>query len=180
MHNNAQVSLRISAFWTVFTGRSIDSKSSNAFSVKTGQTPRERDGWYKFLLSAHVCVMLNLVILASKGWMDGSLVIYVRFNSITVISGRWAYDNIRLCAMEPRLRSKRFPPHAGLEPETARSVHNRLTQLSHPGAPVSNGGISENNSFYCRTCFSKVRYRRSVFCPSVCSSVSPSVNANIS
>ena len=73
--------------------------------------------------------------------------IYVLFNSITVISGRWACDNIRLCAMEPRLRSKRFPPQAGLEPETARSVHNRLTQLSHPGAPVSNGGISENNSF---------------------------------
>ena len=50
--------------------------------------------------------------------------------------------------MEPRLRSKRFPPQAGLEPETARSVGQRLTQLSHPGAPLSKGGISENNSFY--------------------------------
>ena len=33
--------------------------------------------------------------------------------------------------MEPRLRSKKFPPQAGLEPETARSVDQRLTQLSH-------------------------------------------------
>ena len=27
---------------------------------------------------------------------------YVLFNSISVISGRWADDNERLCAMEPR------------------------------------------------------------------------------
>ena len=45
-----------------FTGRSIDSKSSNAFPVKTGQTA--------MALSAHVCIMLNLVILVAKGWTD--------------------------------------------------------------------------------------------------------------
>ena len=28
---------------------------------------------------------------------------YVLFNSISVISGRWADDNERLCAMEPRI-----------------------------------------------------------------------------
>ena len=42
-----------------FTGRLIDSKSSNAFIVKTGQTA--------MALSAHVCIMLNLYILVSKG-----------------------------------------------------------------------------------------------------------------
>ena len=31
---------------------------------------------------------------------------YVLFNSISVILGRWAGDNERLCAMEPRLRLK--------------------------------------------------------------------------
>ena len=32
---------------------------------------------------------------------------YVLFNSISVISGRWAKDNEILCAMEPRLRLRR-------------------------------------------------------------------------
>ena len=32
---------------------------------------------------------------------------YVLFNSISVISGRWANGNERLCAMEPRLRLRR-------------------------------------------------------------------------
>ena len=32
---------------------------------------------------------------------------YVLFNSISVISGRWANDNERLCAMESRLRLRR-------------------------------------------------------------------------
>ena len=39
-------------------------------------------------------------------------------------------DNERLCAMEPRLRLKRFPPPAGLESETARSAGQRLTYLA--------------------------------------------------
>ena len=60
------------------------------------------------------------------GWMD-DLRFYVLFNSISVISGRWADDNERLCAMEPRLRLKRSSPQAGLELTTARSVGQRLT-----------------------------------------------------
>ena len=34
------------------------------------------------------------------------------FYSISAISGRWLSDTERLCAMEPRLRSERFPPQA--------------------------------------------------------------------
>ena len=40
---------------------------------------------------------------------------------------RWADDNERLCAMDPRLRLKKSPPRAGVEPETAISVGQRLT-----------------------------------------------------
>ena len=47
---------------------------------------------------------------------------YVLFNGISVRPGRWLADNERLCAMEPCLRLERFPPQAGLEPETATSV----------------------------------------------------------
>ena len=60
------------------------------------------------------------------GWMD-DMCLYVIFNSISVISGRWAGENKRLCAMELRLRLKNFPHQAGLEPGTARSVGQRLT-----------------------------------------------------
>ena len=59
------------------------------------------------------------------GWMD-NLQFYVLFNSISVISGRRADENERLCAMEPRLRVKRSSPKAGLELTTARSVGQRL------------------------------------------------------
>ena len=41
------------------------------------------------------------------GWMD-DLRFYVLFNSISVISGRCLDDNERLCAMELRLRLRRF------------------------------------------------------------------------
>ena len=51
----------------------------------------------------------------------------VLFNSISVISGQWADDTERLCAMEPRLRLKRSSPQAGLELTTARLVGQRLT-----------------------------------------------------
>ena len=37
------------------------------------------------------------------------------FNNISVVSGRWLGDKIRLCAMDPRLQLKRFSPQAGLE-----------------------------------------------------------------
>ena len=36
------------------------------------------------------------------GWMD-DMRLYVLFNSISVISGRWKVDNERLCAMKLRL-----------------------------------------------------------------------------
>ena len=48
-------------------------------------------------------------------------------NSISGMSGQWEIDYERLCAKEPRLRVKKFPPTAGLEPGTARSVGQRLT-----------------------------------------------------
>ena len=40
-------------------------------------------------------------------WMD-DLGFYILFNSISVISGRWANDKERLCAMELCLRLRRF------------------------------------------------------------------------
>ena len=40
-------------------------------------------------------------------WMD-DLRFYVLFNSVSIISGRWEVDNERLCAMELRLRLRRF------------------------------------------------------------------------
>ena len=55
------------------------------------------------------------------GWMD-DLGFYVLFNSISVISGRWAGDNERLCAMGPLLRLKRTLSQADLESRPARSV----------------------------------------------------------
>ena len=42
-----------------------------------------------------------------NGWMD-DLRFYVLSNSIPVISGRCSDDNERLCAMELRLRLRRF------------------------------------------------------------------------
>ena len=39
---------------------------------------------------------------------------YVLFNNISVISGRWADDTEGLCAMKPRLRSRRFRLQRGL------------------------------------------------------------------
>ena len=52
---------------------------------------------------------------------------FILFNSIAVISGPWMGDNNRLCVVEPRLRLKRSPSQAGLEPRTARSVGQHLT-----------------------------------------------------
>ena len=40
-------------------------------------------------------------------WME-DLRFYVLFNSIPIVSGRWADDNERLCANEPCLRLRRF------------------------------------------------------------------------
>ena len=49
------------------------------------------------------------------GWMN-DLRFYVLFNSIAVISGRWADNNERLSAMEPRLRLRRFRLERGSNP----------------------------------------------------------------
>ena len=40
------------------------------------------------------------------GWMDDAML--RPFNSISVISGRWEVDNERLCAIELRLRLRRY------------------------------------------------------------------------
>ena len=45
--------------------------------------------------------------------LDG-LRVNVLFNSISVISGRWADDSEWLCAMEPRLWLRRFRLERGL------------------------------------------------------------------
>ena len=59
---------------------------------------------------------------------------YLLLNSISVISGRRLGNNERLCAMEPRLRLKKFLPQAGLKPGTAKSADQRR--------PLSYGGLS--------------------------------------
>ena len=54
-------------------------------------------------------VYLHILVFSKciDGWMD-DLRFYVLFNSISVISGRCLDDNERLCAMELRLRLRRF------------------------------------------------------------------------
>ena len=54
--------------------------------------------------------------LALDGWM-ADLRFYVLFNSMSVISGRRAEENDLLCAMEPRLRLRRFRLERGSNPE---------------------------------------------------------------
>ena len=54
---------------------------------------------------------------------------YVLFNSISVISGRWAGDNERLCAMEPRLRLSKSPSQAGLKPGNFRIMDFRYSKV---------------------------------------------------
>ena len=41
---------------------------------------------------------------------------YVFSNNISVISGSWAEDNERVCAMEPYLQLRRFPLEQGMIP----------------------------------------------------------------
>ena len=54
-----------------------------------------------------VCKFSHFELLKVDGWRD-YLRFYLIFKSISVISGRCADDNERLCAMEPRLRLRRF------------------------------------------------------------------------
>ena len=62
----------------------------------------------------------------TKPFIDGWMTC-VLFYSISIISGQWAGDNEMLCAMEPRLRLKRYLSQMGLEPGTARSTGHRLS-----------------------------------------------------
>ena len=55
----------------------------------------------------------NDIIIINDGWM-GDLRFYVLFNSISVISGRWADHNERLCAITP-FTVGRISPRAGIE-----------------------------------------------------------------
>ena len=63
-----------------------------------------------------------------NGWM-GVLQFYVLFNSVTVISGRWEVGNESLCAVELRLRLRRFRLERGSNSGTASSVGQRLTNV---------------------------------------------------
>ena len=62
---------------------------------------------FSLIYLLHVVFLSSCFTVCINGWMD-DLRFYVLFNSISVISGRWADDNERLCAMEPRLRLRRF------------------------------------------------------------------------
>ena len=48
--------------------------------------------------------------------------LYVLFNRISDIIGRWYGDNERLCTMKPRIRLERYLLEAGLEQGSARLV----------------------------------------------------------
>ena len=66
----------------------------------------------------------NIVNFKRDRWMTCDFTSF--FNNVSVISGRWADDYERLCAMEPPLRLLKSLPQAGLELTTARSVGQRL------------------------------------------------------
>ena len=64
---------------------------------------------------------------SKKGYLlEDDLRFKVLFNSISVLSGQKFGDKERLCAMELCLRLEKFPPQAGLELRTARSVGMEL------------------------------------------------------
>ena len=69
--------------------------------------------------------------------MDEGLAIYIIFNSISVISGRWAGDNERMCAMEPLLRLRRFRLE-GARTRDARSLGQRLTHSAKTKTDILN------------------------------------------
>ena len=58
---------------------------------------------------------IEVTAVGIEGWMD-DLLFYVLLNSVSVISGQWADDTERLCAMEPRLRLRRFCLKGGSNP----------------------------------------------------------------
>ena len=68
--------------------------------------------WREHVTSLITCVTTIRFLIE---WMD-DLRFHVLFNSISVISGRWADDNERLCAMEHRLRLRIFNLERGQNP----------------------------------------------------------------
>ena len=70
-----------------------------------------------------MCVCVCVVI---DGWMDDAILCL--FNSFSVISGRWADDNERLCAMEPRLWLGRWVGCVGVFP-IVMSLHHPYISL---------------------------------------------------
>ena len=85
------------------TGKSHGSPEMSLTSVMTGEIFRrkryETEGAKEYR-KANMRIQMG-------GWMD-DLRLYVLFNSISVISGQWADGNERRCAMEFRLRLRRF------------------------------------------------------------------------
>ena len=81
-----------------------------------------RCGWGRSNIFLSLIIFLHFLPLSWKGgWMNDEY-LCLFYNSISVISGQWAGDNQRMCAMEPRLQMKKSSPQAGLEPGAARSV----------------------------------------------------------
>ena len=70
-------------------------------------------------------------------WMD-DLRFYVLFNSVSVISGRCMDDNERLCAMELRLRLRRY--HLERGSNSVREISRpALNPLSYWGSDFHEG-----------------------------------------
>ena len=72
---------------------------------------------------------------------------YVLFNSISIISGRWANDNERLCAMKSRERLRRFRLDRSFKLGNARSVGQRLTHRAI-GTPLSTESWKTESDFF--------------------------------
>ena len=63
-----------------------------------------KQGNYTFKSTGEKDVKVQVMVL----WMKDDLLFYVLFNSISVISGQWTDENQRLCAVEFRLRLRKF------------------------------------------------------------------------
>ena len=74
----------------------------------------------------------------TNAWLEDDLQFYYSFQQYFSVSGRWADDNERLCAMEPRLRlTEKISPRAGLDLGTARSVGQHLTHRTTGASSVN-------------------------------------------
>ena len=77
-------------------------------------------------------------------WMGGWLPFYVLF---LTVSGQWAGDNGRMCAMELHLLAKRSLAQAGLKPRATKSV----------GQPAELPGLLDGRKSFSRVSFDCVR-----------------------